>query len=139
MPNINELVRLVGQPIFDVCRMSFGNLVEWYLIKNMKGHKELCPNKPTNEEIIERRLKSYKGAIVFEPKPGLYEDVAILDFKSLYPSIIIAKNICISTLEGGKFTNKKGGLIPNLLKEIVTKRTELKRICKGNPVLEAQS
>ena len=28
------------------------------------------------------------GGFVFDPKPGLYENVFVLDFKSLYPSII---------------------------------------------------
>ncbi len=138
LPNINDLVRLVGQPVFDVCRMSFGNLVEWYLIKKIKNYKELCANEPSFSEREQRRKKSYKGAFVFEPKPGLYEDVAFLDFKSLYPSIIIAKNICISTYKDEKF-GKEQGLIPELLKEIIIKRNEIKKICKGDPVLEAQS
>lgn len=39
----------------------------------------------------------YKGAFVMEPKPGRYNDVIVLDFLSLYPTIIISKNICYST------------------------------------------
>jgi DNA polymerase elongation subunit (family B) len=42
--------------------------------------------------------ESYTGAIVLEPTPGLYEDVITFDFASLYPSVIIAGNICYSTL-----------------------------------------
>jgi len=40
----------------------------------------------------------YTGAYVFEPVPGYYERVCPLDFCSLYPSVIISKNICYSTL-----------------------------------------
>ena len=41
---------------------------------------------------------SYEGATVLPPTPGYYEDfVATLDFASLYPSIIMAKNFCFST------------------------------------------
>lgn len=41
---------------------------------------------------------TYKGGFVGEPVPGLYENVICLDFNSLYPSLIIAYNICWSTL-----------------------------------------
>lgn len=40
----------------------------------------------------------YRGAHVIEPKPGFYERVVPVDFCSLYPSLIIAYNICYSTI-----------------------------------------
>ena len=39
----------------------------------------------------------YLGAYVMDPVPGFYENIVPLDFASLYPSIIIAYNICYST------------------------------------------
>lgn len=39
-----------------------------------------------------------QGAYVFDPIPGVYENIVPLDFASLYPSIMIAHNICYSTL-----------------------------------------
>jgi DNA polymerase elongation subunit (family B) len=41
--------------------------------------------------------ETYTGAIVLEPKPGMYKDVVTFDFASLYPSVMIANNICYST------------------------------------------
>ena len=44
---------------------------------------------------------TYKGATVLPPSPGYYSEfVATLDFASLYPSIIMARNICFSTYIG---------------------------------------
>ena len=40
----------------------------------------------------------FNGGYVFEPKPGLYDNIICLDFASLYPSIIEAYNICFTTL-----------------------------------------
>ena len=40
----------------------------------------------------------YTGAHVFDPIPGLYENVVPFDFSSLYPSLIIAYNIDYSTI-----------------------------------------
>ena len=41
---------------------------------------------------------SFSGGFVQEPLPGLYDNVICLDFASLYPSIIMAFNICYTTL-----------------------------------------
>ncbi|AAM00704.1 DNA polymerase catalytic subunit [Panine betaherpesvirus 2] len=49
---------------------------------------------------------AYQGATVFEPVVGYYNDpVAVFDFASLYPSIIMAHNLCYSTLlvPGGEY------------------------------------
>lgn len=41
----------------------------------------------------------YEGATVIEPLRGYYtEPIATLDFSSLYPSIMIAHNLCYTTL-----------------------------------------
>lgn len=39
----------------------------------------------------------YLGAFVMDPVPGYYENVVSLDVNSMYPSILIAYNICYST------------------------------------------
>lgn len=163
LPNLNELVKLIGQPIFDVCRMSYGQLVEWYLVKQAKEFNEICPNRPTFDRIAERRMQTYKGAFVFEPAPGLYNDVVVFDFKSLYPSIISAKNICPSTLtddpdgayetpeiedaHGKKvryyFSCKKEGFIPVVVRDLIVRRNRINEIIKkemkANPILKARS
>lgn len=41
---------------------------------------------------------SFTGATVLEPRPGMYDDnIAVLDFASLYPTIMISRNLCYST------------------------------------------
>jgi len=79
-----------------------------------------------------------KGGYVHSIEPGLYKWVVVLDFKSMYPSIIIAHNICFTTLveEGGvpapngaQFLppEKKKGLLPEILKKLMEDREEAKR------------
>ena len=43
--------------------------------------------------------EQYEGATVIEPKKGYYDvPIATLDFSSLYPSIMMAHNLCYTTL-----------------------------------------
>nr|BAJ78754.1 DNA polymerase delta catalytic subunit [Tenodera aridifolia] len=57
--------------------------------------------------------EQYEGATVIEPKKGYYADpIATLDFSSLYPSIMMAHNLCYTTLlQSGP--REKLGLTPD--------------------------
>ncbi len=159
LPNLNELVKLVNVPIYDICRMGYSQLVDSYLVKRAVEYKELCPNRPSYSQISERRIRSYKGAFVFNPAPKLYENVVVFDFQSLYPSIIVTHNISPLTLvdkdgfetpeielESGKkaiyhFSNQEG-FIPAVIRDLIIRRQRVKELLKEdhyNPVLEARS
>jgi DNA polymerase I/DNA polymerase-2 len=147
LPQIFEISRTVGQVLFDVSRMTYGQLVEWYLSRKAGEKGEIIPNQPKFEEIQERRKKTYVGGFVKEPILGIHEKISVLDFRSLYPSLIVSFNISPETLScecckdnGHKvpelnywFCKKREGFIPSVLKEIIKKRTELKKKLKTIP------
>ena len=147
LPTIIEMVKIVGISIYDINRMGFSQLVEWYIMKQAVQSNEIAPNKPNHEEVQRRRLNTYQGAFVFEPKPGLYNDIVVFDFRSLYPTILSSHNIgpdtlnCIccegtaKVMDGNEserhwFCNKRKGFIPILIGELITRRMRIKEIIK---------
>ena len=86
-----QLSSLVGLPLDHIGTAAVGFRVEWFLMRHAYQMGELIPKR------IERPYIPYAGAIVLEPKPGIHDNVAVLDFKSMYPSIMIAYNISPDT------------------------------------------
>ncbi len=142
-PNMVELVRVVGMPLADVSRMSFSQLVEWYLLGQAKSFGELAPNRPEYVETRQRLERTFEGAYVHEPTPGLYSDVAVFDFRSLYPTIISAHNISPDMLNCGCcdqafapglkfwFCSKRRGLISSVIEGLITRRMRIKELLKS--------
>ena len=138
-----QLSRLVGQSFWDVSRSSTGNLVEWFLLRKAYERNELAPNKPRESE-LKRRMEGYAGAYVKEPEKGLWENIAYLDFRSLYPSIIITHNVSPDTLNregcreydeapqvGHRFCKDFPGFIPGLLGYLLDERQKVKKLMKA--------
>ncbi|MDR2624402.1 MAG: DNA-directed DNA polymerase [Methanobrevibacter sp.] len=93
LPLSLELTRIVGQPFFDITRMATGQQAEWYLVRKAYEYNEIIPNKPTGGQVSSREKNENVGGYVKEPEKGLHENLVQFDFRSLYPSIIISKNI----------------------------------------------
>ena len=86
-----QLSNLVGLPLDYVGTAAVGFRVEWFLIRRAYKIGELIPER------VERPYFPYAGAIVLEPKPGVHENIAVLDFKAMYPNIMITKNVSPDT------------------------------------------
>jgi DNA polymerase I len=86
-----QLSNLVGLPLDHVGTAAVGFRVEWYLMREAYRIGELIPKR------VERPYFPYAGAVVLAPKPGLHENIAVLDFKAMYPSIMIAYNVSPDT------------------------------------------
>jgi DNA polymerase I len=86
-----QLSNVVGLPLDHVGTAAAGFRVEWFLAKHTSRVGELIPKR------IEQPYRPYPGAIVLEPKPGLHENVVALDFKSMYPNIMIRYNLSPDT------------------------------------------
>lgn len=102
-----------------------------------------CVTECTKRNIVLQPLfnsswKQYEGGYVLKPKKGVYDGCSIVDFQSLYPSIIIAYNICPSTYTKigsatthdvlhHHFKKQPTGLLPGMIKSILDERKAVKQ------------
>ncbi len=86
-----QLTSLTSLPLDHVMTAAVGFRVEWFLIKRAQKIGELIPKR------VEQPYRTYAGGLVLSPKPGLHENIAVLDFKSMYPNIMIAYNLSPDT------------------------------------------
>lgn len=91
--NYMEMARVTGVPLGYLLTRGQQIKVISQILREAKQHNYILPTIPvtTGEE--------FEGATVLNPMTGFYnQPIATLDFASLYPSIIIAHNLCYTTL-----------------------------------------
>lgn len=91
---------------------------EYILLHEFHRLKYICPDKswgkksaaavkqesqdddPEAAKTTKGKRDKYKGGLVFEPKRGLWDNyILVMDFNSLYPSIIQEYNIDFTTVD----------------------------------------
>ncbi|MDP3989688.1 MAG: DNA-directed DNA polymerase [archaeon] len=160
LPDMLEFTTIVSLPTNDVIRMKFSRLVESYIMHKAVNENVITPNKPSDHEISQRMNESIQGAFVYQPIPGMYKDIAVFDFRSLYPTIITAHNISpegfrcncckdrkhVPGKEEYWFCQEEKKFLPTVLEELIIRRSTLKEKIKelknkgdDTKVLEARS
>ena len=99
-----QLSSLVSLPLDHVMTAAVGFRVEWFLIKQTRKIGELIPRR------IEQPYRPYAGGLVLKPKPGLHDNIAVLDFKSMYPNIMIRYNLSPDTYVAPDEPEPPGGV-----------------------------
>ncbi len=127
--DLNIKKSLITGMQLDRVKQSVASLDSLYI---RSAHKRgyVCPNSRHGE-----RGERIKGAYVMKPNPGIYDFVAVLDFKSLYPSIIRTFNIdpiahrkdgTIVAPNGARFVNDEG-ILPEIIKKLWKERDIAKK------------
>jgi len=112
LPLTQVLTNLAGNSWARTLTGTRAERNEYILLHEFHKNKYICPDKQkfggrpriedeNQEEQGEGKKKDkYKGGLVFEPEKGLYDKfVLVMDFNSLYPSIIQEFNICFTTVD----------------------------------------
>ncbi len=130
--------RIGRMPIDDIARMGVSQWIRSLLYYEHRQRNALIPKR----EELERRSegvtsdavikdKKYRGGLVIDPKEGIHFDVVVMDFASLYPSIIKVRNISYETVRCSHSECKKN-TIPQTNHWACTKRNGLTAIIIGS-------
>ena len=144
--NLTEMARVTGVPISFLFSRGQQIKVASQLYRKAKTLNLIIPTRR-----VEITQDGYEGAIVIEPVRGYYtHPIATLDFASLYPSIMMAHNLCYTTLvpnqDAHKFKDdeiektpngdyfirreKKKGILPMILEDLIGSRKKAKKALK---------
>ncbi|KDN38570.1 hypothetical protein K437DRAFT_259358 [Tilletiaria anomala UBC 951] len=143
--NYIEMARVTGVPFNYLLSRGQQIKVIAQLFRKARSDDYLVPSTKS-----EGTDDQYEGATVLEPKQGYYDKpIATLDFASLYPSIMMAHNLCYTTLlnkqtidrlqlkEGEDYVHTpnnnffatvklRKGLLPTVLEDLISARKRAK-------------
>lgn len=159
LPLLLELSRVAKMTLFDVALSTSGQLVENLLMYEATKRNMITPSRPHDALVKERTANPIEGAFVKIPAPGIYDNIAVMDFRGLYPSIIVSYNIDPHMLDknalesdsfvspsGAKFVKQPQGLIPSVVSWLLDYRAKIKHELKKTDkdaekykILEARS
>lgn len=140
VPQIQELSKITGLIPFDASRLTYGQLTENYLLRESHHRNMIAENRPSQRRRNERRREgAYEGGFVYEPEAGIYDNIVTLDFRSLYPTVMVSHNISPDTLNLPEcedrfeieefdydFCQDEQGFFPDLIQDLIRSRYELK-------------
>jgi len=133
-----ELSAITGLPLGQVTAAPTGLRADSYLLRVAHQVGELIPGKS------DLPFLTYRGALVQLPKPGVHENVAVLDFASMYPTLMINYNLSPDTLVtpdedsstdsvfvipevGRRFRKRPEGFYKVALESLIEERARTKR------------
>ena len=88
-----SLSAITGIPADHVFTAAAGFRLENFLMREAVKHGELIP------KVKGKVFPSYPGGKVLTPRMGLHEGIAVVDFKAMYPSLMLKYNISPDTVK----------------------------------------
>jgi DNA polymerase I len=144
-PKYVALAKASGILLQGVISGGQSGMLEFMHLKRFNAKNRVVNLKPDIDPNENDRTVNYQGAYVSEPEVGLHDNLDLFDMQSLYPSQIIAHNICPTTViideeckdisvdpNGSKFVNPSTckGILPEMLDEVLKKRKDAKKLMK---------
>ena len=154
LDGVAEIARLTQLPVQHQARSTIGSALSSMQLSWAYRHNYLIPAKKREPEEFKSAatlLLADRGGLIFQPVMGYHEQVAELDFVSMYPTIMVEHNVSPETVNCRCCRNdrvpelhyticeRREGIVPSTLRTVVQKRSlykkEKKRLKKlGDPL-----
>jgi DNA polymerase II len=138
-----ETARITGLPLQVAARVSPGTGISSMQIATALRSRILVPwrkQQPERGKTALDLLRYDQGGLVYQPITGLHFDVGMVDFISMYPSIMVRSNISPETPMPTQLGHSEfpPGLIPRTLAPLLEKRVALKQRALSLPRWDPQ-
>ena len=151
LPLTKQLTCIAGNIWSHTLKSNRAERTEYLLLHEFHRLKFLPPEKRRKKLDAANGKAKYSGGLVLEPKKGLYDSfILLLDFNSLYPSIIQEYNLCFTTIDWSKYDASSSGeeevsnvdlpptpdesveqgVLPRVIKTLVERRRAVKKMLK---------
>jgi DNA polymerase Pol2 len=158
LPLTKQLTCIAGNVWSHTMKGNRAERNEYLLLHEFHQLKFLPPEKRRKQKGAGQGGKAkYSGGLVLEPKKGLYDSfILLLDFNSLYPSLIQEYNLCFTTMDWAKYKGQvaaeqehgdpnassnvlpplpdesiERGVLPRVIKSLVDRRRAVKKLMKN--------
>ncbi len=140
LDGVLDLVERSRKPLQELGWASIGNVLTAIQIREARRRNVLVPWHSWRHEQFKTMGQLHaadRGGTTLSPEVGLHEDVHELDFASMYPNIIVTRNISPETIRGDcrESTTVPGlgyeicaerGYLPDVLEPLIADREETK-------------
>ncbi|XP_041717792.2 DNA polymerase alpha catalytic subunit isoform X2 [Coregonus clupeaformis] len=171
LPLALQITNIAGNVLSRTLMGGRSERNEYLLLHAFHDKNYIVPDKPSfkkaQQELAEgeeevdsgkgksrRKKAAYAGGLVLDPKVGFYDKfVLLLDFNSLYPSIIQEFNICFTTVQREAHSRRKKteeedpdeipevpdpdlemGILPKEIRKLVERRKQVKQLMKAQDI-----
>ncbi len=145
LDGVIEVSRTCRVPLHRASRASIGTIMSSLQLYQAVKDDVLVPWKKREPEAFKSAwelLVADRGGFIFEPKLGLHDWVAEVDFSSMYPTLMAKQNISAETVLckccpdsslrvpelGYNVCQQREGIVPRTLKTVLKKRGAYKRL-----------
>lgn len=147
LAGVVEVARVSKIPVQRAARRSVGTGISSIQLDLAFRRGVLVPwkkSRPESWKSVARLIAADRGGLVYQPLTGAYENAVELDFVSMYPTIMVDRNVSPETVDcdccppepavpeiGYSICRKRRGLVSEAIAPVIAKRKRCKSLAKA--------